>query len=514
MANGGNAGTQNIYGASNSGTGGCAGYTCITQMSGTSMAAPEVAGAAGLLASRWSILMNDTATVKVKNKITNKGIAQLFEATSTALGGLPGNTTYGDGFINLTNAFNAQGTLYVLKSDGTLVALTTSTTDKKNLGTMLTTGALGDANTLKNMLKAFPVYDSYVRDFTKDISSYITVPTTSNPVTSPGSSLVFKPLVISKTFALADGSAMSFTDVKAENSPVVNDTIRQNDRWATTFASASGDVIAAGSGLPASASFAQAVWGDDYVAANSANTLGISTSLLNLASGGAFTSYGTQIDKDTRVGFSWTNTAQTDSLNTTNLLTANDAQAVALGLTQKMTKSWTAGVTLGMLNEKHGLLGSNYLDDGAVGFGKEHNSTSVGVSSSFAIGKKSELLFDAAMVKTDGSNLGQGIINDVSSLTSRSYGAAFAQHDVAEDGDNLMVSLRKPLRVISGSAGLAMNGLRPVTYTITPFVTTRCLEQIRTDVCYHDVPVTIVAVGAGQHNVADERREIIDKPRP
>ncbi|QCI63183.1 transketolase family protein [Phreatobacter stygius] len=47
------------------------------------------------------------------------------------------------------------------------------------------------------------------------------------------------------------------------------------------------------------------------------------------------------------------------------------------------------------------------------------------------------------------------------------------------------------------AAGLAMNGLRPFTYTITPFVTTRCLEQIRTDVCYHDVPVTIVAVGAG-----------------
>lgn len=47
------------------------------------------------------------------------------------------------------------------------------------------------------------------------------------------------------------------------------------------------------------------------------------------------------------------------------------------------------------------------------------------------------------------------------------------------------------------AAGMAMNGLRPVAYTITPFVTTRCLEQIRTDVCYHEVPVTIVAVGAG-----------------
>lgn len=47
------------------------------------------------------------------------------------------------------------------------------------------------------------------------------------------------------------------------------------------------------------------------------------------------------------------------------------------------------------------------------------------------------------------------------------------------------------------AAGLAMSGLRPVTYTITPFVTTRCLEQIRTDAAYHDVPVTIVSVGAG-----------------
>ena len=47
------------------------------------------------------------------------------------------------------------------------------------------------------------------------------------------------------------------------------------------------------------------------------------------------------------------------------------------------------------------------------------------------------------------------------------------------------------------AAGMAMNGLRPFAYTIAPFVTTRCLEQIRTDVCYHDVPVTIVAVGAG-----------------
>lgn len=47
------------------------------------------------------------------------------------------------------------------------------------------------------------------------------------------------------------------------------------------------------------------------------------------------------------------------------------------------------------------------------------------------------------------------------------------------------------------AAGLASCGLRPFTYTITPFATTRCLEQIRVDLCYHQLPVTVVGVGAG-----------------
>jgi transketolase len=49
----------------------------------------------------------------------------------------------------------------------------------------------------------------------------------------------------------------------------------------------------------------------------------------------------------------------------------------------------------------------------------------------------------------------------------------------------------------SMAAGLALCGLRPFTYTITPFGTTRAMEQIRIDACYHNVPVTIVGTGAG-----------------
>ena len=47
------------------------------------------------------------------------------------------------------------------------------------------------------------------------------------------------------------------------------------------------------------------------------------------------------------------------------------------------------------------------------------------------------------------------------------------------------------------AAGLALSGLRPYVYTIAPFLVYRPFEQIRTDICYHDLPVVIAAVGAG-----------------
>jgi transketolase len=51
--------------------------------------------------------------------------------------------------------------------------------------------------------------------------------------------------------------------------------------------------------------------------------------------------------------------------------------------------------------------------------------------------------------------------------------------------------------MVGMAAGLAMCGLRPVCYTIAPFLTYRCMEQIRVDLCYHHVPVVLVGTGAG-----------------
>ncbi len=51
--------------------------------------------------------------------------------------------------------------------------------------------------------------------------------------------------------------------------------------------------------------------------------------------------------------------------------------------------------------------------------------------------------------------------------------------------------------MVGMAAGLAQCGLRPVCYTIAPFLTYRCMEQIRVDLCYHDLPVVLVGTGSG-----------------
>lgn len=47
------------------------------------------------------------------------------------------------------------------------------------------------------------------------------------------------------------------------------------------------------------------------------------------------------------------------------------------------------------------------------------------------------------------------------------------------------------------AAGMASEGYHVFTYSIANFPTFRCAEQIRNDIDYHQLPVTVVAVGGG-----------------
>jgi transketolase len=51
--------------------------------------------------------------------------------------------------------------------------------------------------------------------------------------------------------------------------------------------------------------------------------------------------------------------------------------------------------------------------------------------------------------------------------------------------------------MVGVAAGLALSGQEAWLYSIAPFVTYRCLEQIRNDVCLHNLPVRIIGNGGG-----------------
>lgn len=46
-------------------------------------------------------------------------------------------------------------------------------------------------------------------------------------------------------------------------------------------------------------------------------------------------------------------------------------------------------------------------------------------------------------------------------------------------------------------AGMALRGLRPFAYTIATFALFRPFEFVRDDLCYHNLPVTVVGIGGG-----------------
>jgi transketolase len=51
--------------------------------------------------------------------------------------------------------------------------------------------------------------------------------------------------------------------------------------------------------------------------------------------------------------------------------------------------------------------------------------------------------------------------------------------------------------MIGIAAGLALKGMRPFCYTIATFSLYRPFEMIRVDLCYQNLPVTIIGMGAG-----------------
>lgn len=78
-------------------------------------------------------------------------------------------------------------------------------------------------------------------------------------------------------------------------------------------------------------------------------------------------------------------------------------------------------------------------------------------------------------------DLGYQALEDVQKI----WGDRFINAGVAEQN------------MVSVAAGLAREGFIPWVYSISPFITLRPYEQIRNDVCLHNLPVKLVGNGGG-----------------
>ena len=66
--------------------------------------------------------------------------------------------------------------------------------------------------------------------------------------------------------------------------------------------------------------------------------------------------------------------------------------------------------------------------------------------------------------------------------------------DIPDQYLNIGVSEQNMINVASG---LAMTGKKVFCYSIASFATLRCLEQIKVNICSHNLPVTIIGAGVG-----------------
>lgn len=422
------------------------GASAMAIWSGTSMAAPLISGSLLLLEGAWPILK------------TNGTAANLLLSTATDLGAKGTDTTYGTGLVNLSTAFQPYGALTITTANKAVVPVSSLN------GSIITGGALGDLASVKSLLSNYMAFDTYQRNFAVNLSGLIQtkpVSATLNPLPTNTNTGV-------KAIKFADGSEMStwrqpVNEMDSLGRVLETTTASTPVSSYLSFRGADGFALGFGYGVPSQFSFAKALFGDENFSSQS-GALDLTT-LSGIAAGGYHLAYGADTGGESRWAVSF---SQTGSGQNTQPGTDNTASNLTLGLSHKLTDRWTGGLTVGVLKENAGLLGSSYVAGSALSLGA-NRSTSMGLSLGYAVSKRSGFLLEAGAAFTNGAPQA-GLLSSMSNLQSRSLGVSFLSSDLAAHGDKLSVSLKQPMRVASGTVNLVMPG---VAADGTPVYTTQ-----------------------------------------
>jgi len=418
------------------------GPSAMAIWSGTSMAAPLLSGSLLLLESAWPILK------------TNGSAANLLLGTTTDLGAKGIDATYGAGLVNLTTAFQPVGTLSITQANGKSIAVSSIS------GSMLAGGALGSMSAVQSKLANYTALDTYLRNFSVNLSGLVqTKPIAAklNPLPSNLNTGV-------TVMKLRDGGELSTWQMPTANMVDRMGVFWNADGYDTAntgyvaFTNSVGSTLAMGYGIPSQLSFAKALYGDDSLSLM-AGEMGVS-SLSDLAQGGYHLAYGMKLDQETRVAVAFTQTPTGFYAGNPVFAQAggsSTASNMLVGVSHKITDAWTGGVSLGQLTEKNGILGANYEANSVMSLGSNRTS-SLGLSLAYSFDANNSLLAEAGFAFTKGGN-GDRLLAGTTDIQSRSYGVTFLSKQLLNKNDRLAISVKQPLRVVSGEVGVIMPGI-------------------------------------------------------
>jgi len=428
---------ENIWGASNR-KDPKYGYSYITQMSGTSMAAPQAAAVAALLASRWNFL------------IAKGTIAAIIEQSAQDLGTKGIDTTYGNGFLRADLALQPIGTLTVPIA-GKKMPIRASQ--------IISGSAFGNMSGVSSAFSKLVAYDNFSRDFSITTSSSI-ANKNANASVSPATLQVsgqsgfaarqFSDRGNGNYLTSYFGNIQSSTTTPGFASYAIDPNHAGSNEWSVGF-SQNGTYVGSGQGSGSALSFNDARWGSSENNAFFNTDANASGALLKTTSGVNFTSVGKDINPKARFAVTMF-TGSSNSLASQFSNTSEKGAAVAYTFTP--LENWKLSLTGSFLKENNMLLGS--ISSGAFGLANNSSSKSLGIGSNIGLGDGYNLGLDAAFTTTDPSNNSASLVTGTSQIRGAAFSAALSQNNLSGVNDKLSLFIDKPLRIYSGSASLAV----------------------------------------------------------
>ncbi|MFZ1988179.1 MAG: S8 family serine peptidase, partial [Alphaproteobacteria bacterium] len=434
---------ENIYGASRVKT--STGYNGLAIYTGTSMAAPQAAGAAGLLAAKWPFLLSQGT------------IPQILETTAQDLGSAGADTSYGKGFLRVDIAMQPVGGQYVPVASGASVKVSSSG------GGQIASGAsFGNMPALASALSKAVSYDSFMRGFPL-FNGKAVITSASLLPESPATLLAMGEIGASarQMTRLGDHEWFTFSGAPtATDAGIAGDNQQLGfalDPTRTTGADwsyglmRSGTYIGMGQGADAQLSFSDARWGGDSAFFNA--DASAASALIATVPHAQFATMGFALSGNSRIAAS----VISQSAEVYGNVRGVDSSAVggAIAYTMRPAASWMVSMTSSFLSENNLLLGSRAYGN-VLGVAPSPLSASFGVGTNIDLGHGYQIGFDATYATTDAAENPLSLIGRTSRLESDSFSFAFAKSNLTGANDTLHVTVSQPLRVIAGAATLTV----------------------------------------------------------